>query len=127
MAAMRTTSVHQGGDVRRGRQPGGRCCVTSAHGVVVEVDHGGDGEGAARFTNKHSPGIKVWISGPRPERSCLEEALRMLRSFSSARPRTKKVLNWLSSSSSSSLGCWVMAHSPTLNFRPSRATRGNKL
>ena len=51
----------------------------------------------------------------------------MLRSFSSARPRMKKVLNWLSSSSSSSFGCWVTAHRPTLNLRPSRATRGKTL
>ena len=37
------------------------------------------------------------------------------------------MLNWLSSSSSSSLGCWVTAHRPTLNLRPSRATRGKTL
>ncbi len=50
--------------------------------------------------------------------SCLAEERRMLRSFSSARPRMKNVLNWLSSSSSSSFGCWVTAHSPTPNLRP---------
>jgi len=59
--------------------------------------------------------MSVWISGPRAAMSCFDDDRRMVRSFSSARPRMKKVLNWLSSSSSRSLGCWVMAVRPTLN------------
>src|SRR5205823_8983769 len=85
----------------------------------------GRAKGASRFVTMASPGMSVWISGPRSEMSCLEDPRRMLRSFSSARPRMKKVLNWDRSSSSISFGCWLTAHSPTLNLRPSRATLGN--
>ena len=105
-------SVDQGRHVgRRCRAGGGRGRRRTNH-LVVKVNIAGTAKGASRLTIRHSPGISVWISGPRADRSCLAEERRILRSFSSARPSTKKVLNWLSNSSSSNLGCWVTAQQP---------------
>ncbi len=44
-----------GGDVGRGREPGRRCRVTGAHGVVVEVHRGGDGEGRLQVHQQALP------------------------------------------------------------------------
>ena len=127
MADQAASSVEERGHVGLGRPLGGRAGGRRGQPSSYRWTWAGRAKGASRLAIRHSPGMSVWISAPRRDRSCLEDDAQDVAVLLVGQAEDEEGVELAEQLVVEQLGLLGDGDRPTLNLRPSRATRGNTL